>query len=67
MIAAAILPRCIDDRTVDEIVTTALKSGLVACNAKTGPFRVSFFKPDRIPSGLSKIGFGIKDDTPCAA
>ena len=60
MISAAILPTHIDDRTVDEIVTTALKSGLIACNRTTGPFRVGFFPKDRIPTGWARIGFGVK-------
>lgn len=59
---AIILPMAqIDDATVDEIVTRALRLGLIACNCKTGPFRVAFFTPTRIPPGWSRIGFGIRE------
>lgn len=59
---AIILPMSqIDDETVDAIVTRALERGLVACNSKTGAFRIAFFKPASIPTGWSRIGFGIRE------
>lgn len=68
MITAAIFPTGkLDDQTVDQVVTTALNSGLVACNAMTGPFRIAFFQPQRIPAGWAKFGVTSKDITPCAA
>lgn len=68
MITAAIFPTGkLDDQTVDQVVTTALASGLVACNAMTGPFRIAFFQPQRIPAGWAKFGCVTKDTTPCAA
>ena len=70
MISAMILPASkIDDLTVDQVVTRALESGLVACNKLTGPFRISFFPKNRVPQGWARIG--ITDKTPevppCAA
>ena len=69
MIDAVILPARIDDLTVDEIVTMALRSGLVACNRMTGPFRVSFFPKNHIPHGWARIGLVDKtsQEAPCAA
>lgn len=68
MLAAVILPLQIDDQTVDDVITTALKSGLIACNKKTGPFRISFFQQGRIPAGWAKIGLVDKTrSAPCAA
>ena len=68
MISALILPKTINDLTVDEMVTTALDSGLIACNTNTGAFRIAFFDPLRIPKGWSKFGFIDKNmEPPCAA
>jgi hypothetical protein len=70
MISAMILPmRQIDDATVDQVVTRALKSGLIACNAMQGPFRISFFPKDRIPKGWARMGCVTKPlvNSPCVA
>ena len=67
MISALILPAAqMDDTTIDQVVDTALHSGLIACNCTTGPFRIAFFPRDRVPAGWSRIGFAQKA-TPCAA
>lgn len=53
---AIILPlHPIAEDELDSIVDSALAAGLVACNCLTGPFRVSFFKPVRIPGGWARI------------
>ena len=68
MISAAIFPvGQLDDQTVDQVVTTAIASGLVACNAMTGPFRIAFFQRGRVPKGWAQFGVVTKDTTPCAA
>ena len=67
MISAMILPAAqLDDQTVDQVVDTALRAGLVACNAKSGRFRIAFFPRDHVPSGWSRIGF-VQKAPPCAA
>ena len=67
MISVLILPSSrMDDLTIDQVVNTALRSGLVACNRMTGPFRIAFFPRDRVPAGWSRIGFQQKA-SPCAA
>ena len=67
MISAMILPTAqIDDQTVDQVVDAALRSGLVACNRMTGPFRIAFFPRGRVPAGWSRIGFAQKAAS-CAA
>lgn len=60
MLAGVILPQRVDDMTVDEIVRRAIDSGMVACNAMTGPFRLAFFPKNRVPQGWSRIGFAVK-------
>lgn len=66
MIAAMILPASqMTDMTVDQVVTAALKSGLVACNKMQGPFRISFFPQNRVPKGWARIG--VSEVPPCAA
>ena len=60
MLAGVILPARVDDMTVDEIVSRAIASGMVACNAMTGPFRIAFFPKNRVPKGWSRIGFAVK-------
>lgn len=58
MISAMILPSSqLDDQTIDQVVDTALRSRLLACNRKTGRFRIAFSPRDRIPAGWSCIGF----------
>ena len=67
MISAMILPSSqVDDQTIDQVVNSALRCGLVACNRMTGPFRIAFFPRDRVPAGWSRIGFAQKV-APCAA
>jgi hypothetical protein len=66
MITAVILPsHQIEDETVDQIVMRAISSGLVACNAMTGPFRICFFPRNRVPKGWARMG--MIDKTPEAA
>ena len=66
MIAAMILPAGqMADLTVDQVVTAALKSGLVACTKMQGPFRISFFPKNRVPKGWARIG--VSEHPPCAA
>lgn len=71
MISAAIFPvGQLDDETIDQVVSRALKSGLVACNAMTGPFRIAFFQRGRIPNGWACIGIVDKQtsqEPTCAA
>jgi hypothetical protein len=74
MIDGAIFPAAghgtMSDETVDQIVSRAIASGLVACNAMTGPFRVAFFKRDRVPKGWARMGCVDKPapkEPPCAA
>lgn len=64
-IAAAILPlAAISEETIDEVIHRATDAGLVACNCTTGPFRVSFFSPQRIPRGWARIGLTQRDREP---
>ncbi len=72
LIQALILPPgLLGEETVDTVVKAALDSGLVACNAMTGPFRISFFPVDRVPAGWARIGITHRptspESTPCAA
>ena len=71
MISAAIFPAGkLDDATVDQVVQRALRSGLIACNAKQGAFRIGFFPKDRIPTGWSRIGCvsrNLPPESPCVA
>ena len=61
MISAVILPsRQLDDQTVDQVIESALRSGLIACNKMQGPFRIAFFPKHRVPAGWARIGFADK-------
>ena len=60
-VTAAIFPIAkMEDATVDQVVSAALQTGLVACNAMTGPFRICFFPKGRVPKGWSVMGLSIK-------
>ena len=65
MIAAMILPaRTLDDATIDQVIESALRSGLIACNAMRGPFRIAFFPRNRVPTGWARMGFADKTKEP---
>lgn len=56
-ITAAIFPMAsVEDATLEQVISAAIRSGLVACNAMTGPFRICFFPVNRVPSGWARIG-----------
>lgn len=60
-VSAMILPMSkLDELTFEQVVDTALRAGLLACNRMQGPFRISFFPRDRVPNGWSVIGVSDK-------
>ena len=69
MISAVILPTSqLDEQTVDQVIASAIRSGLVACNKMQGPFRIAFFPKERVPAGWARIGVTDKtQEPPCAA
>ena len=62
MISAMILPATSQDgdAAFDDVVRKAIKSGLVACNAKTGKFRIAYFPVGRVPAGWARMGLVCK-------
>ena len=63
---AILIPFRCSERTIDSLVDEALRLGMVPCNSKTGPFRIGFFNPQRIPASWARFTFGNKEP-PCAA
>lgn len=78
MLSALFIPRTADEETVDAVIKTGTRYGMVLCVPKNfspdREFSCIFFPPDRIPSGFREARIAVKSPTratvspsPCAA
>lgn len=78
MLAALFIPRYTDEETVESVIKTGAKYGMVLCAPKNfssdREFTCTLFPPERIPAGFRALTVSVKTPTrattslsPCAA